>query len=108
MRSGRKGKSLQADEIQFDLLVPVFTCPRVQRRAGDFIDDGHGDAETRQVDALEVVAARVARLDAEVIERGRLKVSEPALVFLAAVRAQHTSKRPRRETGPALQGAPAA
>src|SRR5204862_1032027 len=92
----------------FDLLVPVFARPRVERRPGDFIHDGDGDAEASQVDAFEVVAARVACLDALVIEYRRMKISELALVFLSAVRAEHTSKRPRREAGAALKGAPAA
>src|SRR5438309_1778911 len=79
IRSGRNGTS-QADDVQFDLPISVLARPCRQRRAGDFIHQPDGHAEARQVDTFEVLPARVARFDANVIERGRLDVREFALV----------------------------
>jgi len=60
----------QPDEVQFDLRVAVFGSPEIQRRGGDFINQWLSFAESCQVDAFDVVFARLTRFDSDVIVRG--------------------------------------
>src|SRR5213594_3615883 len=71
----------QSDQVQLDLRVAVFARPDVERRARDFVDERHGDTEPRQIDAFQVMLTGVARVDAKVIERGRVEVRELPLVL---------------------------
>src|ERR1051326_5212927 len=93
IRSGRNGKPRsQSDEIQLDLDEPVLARPGVQRRAGDLVDQGHRTSQPREIDALQVVLARLASLKPKVIKSRSSEVSQLALVFLPALRAQRPTK----------------
>src|SRR5262249_15859661 len=76
----------EPDEIELNLNVFTIAGPQIERRRRDLVGERHGDAKARQIDALHVVAARIARVDPHVIEGVRLKISELPLVFFAAVR----------------------
>src|SRR2546426_5672621 len=59
-RSGRytaaRGRTVgsESDQVQLDLHVAMLPRPDIERRAGNFVDEGHGDAEPREVDALQI------------------------------------------------------
>src|SRR4051812_30044000 len=77
IRSGRNGKhASQSEEIQLNLDEPVLGRPRVQRRTSDLVDQRHRQSQPRQIDALQVVLARLAGLEPEVIKRRSGEVSQ--------------------------------
>src|ERR1044071_6448874 len=98
----------QPHEVQLDLRVAVFVRPHVERGGGDLVDDGDGEAEPRQVNALEVVPAGVTGFHADVVVRGRVKVAEHRGALLPAVDAQDAAERPHVQARRAEQLAPAA
>src|SRR5262245_19773537 len=90
-------------EIQFDLPVSPLDRPRVERDAGHFVDEGYRQAEFTEIDRLEIVPARLARIDPEMRKLVRLVVAEPPLVLLAAGDADDATVGPAVETVGALQ-----
>ena len=99
---------LQPHEVQFDLLVPAIARPEIERRAGHFVDERHGQAKPRQVDALEVMAARVTSIDAQVIEGRAVKVPQLPIVFFPAKGTHDPAEGPPRQTRGAQQQTAAA
>lgn len=71
--------------------------PEIEGGSGDFIDNRHGESESREIDVLDIVPAAVARIDTEISVRRCLEVCELPLVVLAAACAQQTRERPRRQ-----------
>jgi hypothetical protein len=65
---GDEHSALQAYQIQFNFFVAVLARPDVERRARDLVDERHGDAEPCQIDRLEIAAARVTGVDAQMIQ----------------------------------------
>src|SRR5690348_640037 len=105
-RSGRN--TSESDEVQLDLLIVVIARPQVERRAGDLVHDGDGDAQAGEIDRLEIVFAGVTGVDTKMIERGRTVVAQAMFVFFPASRAPDARERPPGETRRALQSATAA
>src|SRR5262245_17925718 len=60
---------LQSNQIQLNLLIPAILRPQVERCACHLIDQRDGKTETRQIDALQIVTAALACVDAEMLER---------------------------------------
>ena len=87
----------QPNKIQLNLLIPAIPRPQIERCACNFIDQGNGDTETCEVDTLQIVTARLARVHAEMVERWRVKVSKLVLVLFAAMGAQHATEGPHGE-----------
>ena len=81
----------------------MFARPKIQGRSVNFIDDGRSEASTSKIDALEVMLARLASFDSDMIEFRRMKVSKLGGTFFAAIGTHYSSKLPRRETGSANQ-----
>src|SRR5258706_10568341 len=99
LRTTRSGRNtLKADEIQFNLLVPLLARPHIERRRSDLINERNGEAESSEVDALEVATTTLAGVNPHVLEWRRLEVPELSLVLLAAVRARDAPERPGRQT----------
>ena len=73
--------------------------PDIERRAGDFVHERHCKAEPAAIDGLEIAAAGLARVHAHMLERGRLKISELALVFFTARGTEDAAERPRCQAG---------
>jgi len=46
----------------------VIAGPRVEGGRGHFVDERHRHTEASEVDALEIVTATIARVDADVVE----------------------------------------
>src|SRR5262245_66516804 len=86
----------EAHQVQLDLLVAAPARPDVQRRGGDFVDEGDGRTEAREIDRLRVVPAGLADIDPHVVERWRIVVRKPSLVLLPASRAEDAAERPGR------------
>src|SRR5207237_10585847 len=100
--------SSKPEKVQFNLLVPALARPEIERRPRDLVDDGDGTAEPGEIDGFKIVLARVARVDAQVIVRGRVEISELPLVLFAASRAQQATEWPRGQARGTEQFAAAA
>ena len=90
--------NLQPDEVYFDFRVAVLGGPQVQRSGGNFVDEWLSMAHQRQVHALEIVFAGVARLDSDVLVCRGLEVGEFGGLLFSAMRADRAAKGPNRET----------
>src|SRR6185503_13532065 len=57
------------------------------------------NSDSREINRLEVVSARLTGIDAKMIERLPMEIAETTFVFLAAVRAEDAAERPLGEAG---------
>jgi hypothetical protein len=97
----------QAQLVHLDFLVAALDRPHVERAGRDLIDEWNGDTESGQIDGLEIAPARVAGVDAKVVELGGDEIAELALIFFGAVRAEDPPPRPVRRARRADEGAAA-
>jgi len=81
----------------------VFLRPDVERRAGDFVHERDRQAEAGPIDRLEIVPAPVTRVHPDMLERGRMKIPELALVTFAARGTEDAPAGPPREARRAQQ-----
>jgi hypothetical protein len=68
-------KLLQTHQVQFDFHVTMLARPNIQRRRRNFIDEGNGKPESREVHAFNVMLAGIARFDAQVVVFTGVKIS---------------------------------
>src|SRR4029079_11558753 len=103
-----QGVRSKLDQSQRQSLVAERRPPAVELRPGYLVNERHPQAQPCEVHRFHVAPAGVARVDAQVIDGGRVEVSQLALVLFTAVDAKTAPHRPRRKAGPAQQGASAA
>lgn len=84
----------ELQEVQFQLFVAVFSCPKIQRDAGEFVDDGIGEPGLGEVDGFEVALAAVAAVDPDVRKLVGGVNRKFLVVFLAAVGADEAAEIP--------------
>lgn len=61
-------KPLDANQIQLNLCIAVFTRPQIQRSSIDLVDEGRGKTNTSEIDTFNVMPACIACFDPYVIE----------------------------------------
>ncbi len=88
--------------------VSVLLCPQTERDGRQFVDEWVGKAVLGEVDGLDVGAANVAALDADVGELGGGVDRKLGVVFLAASGTDDAAELPLREAETAHQAATAA
>src|SRR5687767_7888042 len=99
-RTTRSGRSTsEPDQIQFDFLIAVVARPQIQWSAGHLVHERDRIALASQINRLQIMPARVTRVDTKMIERRGMKVAETMFVFLATLGAPNASERPRGEAG---------
>lgn len=91
------GVWLQADEIQLDLPVSVLARPDVERSTRHLVHERNGKAELAEIDALQILAAALAGIDAEMLEIRRVKVHELPFILLPTTGTEHAPEGPCAE-----------
>jgi hypothetical protein len=91
--SARRHRS-QLKEIEFDLFVAVFSSPKIQGDAGEFVDDRIGEPGLGEVDGLEVTLAAVAAVDPDVRKLVGGVNRKFLVVFFSAVGADEAAEIP--------------
>src|SRR3954469_13949982 len=96
----RTSRGSESDEVQLDFLIAVLHGPEIERPTRNFIHERNGEAEAGAIDGLQIMFARITRVDPQVVKRRRLKVPETTFVLFATIRTQDAPKGPRRQARP--------
>ena len=99
---------LQAKQVHLDLRIALLAGPQSKGCCGDFIHQRNGKAVSSKVDTFDVVLARIASLDANVVIFRGVVVADLRGILFATARAQNSFERPDSKASRTNQIAPSA
>ena len=85
---------LKTNQIQFNFCIAMRTRPNIERRRSYFINQGYSKTKAREINPFDVMLARVASFNSDVVVFRSVKVSELRRSLFSTIDTNDSPKLP--------------